>query len=124
MALFCILAMYRPSGESYREEIKEKICALPAKFAEGTNPLQRVNDSLAVLQEAIDLDARITWNRTGRPIVSLLSGRSNVFARVLGPYAQTWAILDKEDAAVKLKRMFANIVDACKEVQESGQDVK
>ena len=59
MALFCILAMYRPGGESYREEIKEKICALPAKFAEGTNPSQRVNDSLAVLQEAIDLDVKI-----------------------------------------------------------------
>jgi hypothetical protein len=124
MALFCILAMYRPSGESYRDEIKEKICALPAKFAEGTNPSQRVNDSLAVLQEAIDLDVKIPWNRTGKLIVSLLSERSNIFSRMLGPYAHTGAILDKEDAAVELKRMFADIVEACKELQESGQDVK
>jgi hypothetical protein len=124
MALFCILAMYRPSGETYRDEIKEKICALPAKFAEGTNPSQRVNDSLSVLQEAVDLDVKIPWNRTGKLIVSLLSERSNIFSRMLGPYAHTGAILDKEDSAVELKRMFADIVEACKELQESGQDVK
>ena len=56
--------------------------------------------------------------------MSLLFERSNIFARVLGPYAETGAILDKEDAAVELKRMFADVVDACKELQESGQDVK
>ena len=124
MAIFCILALYRPSGEAYREEVKEKICALPAKFTDGTNPAQKVNDSLAILQEALDLDVKIPWNKTGKLIVSLLSERTNTFARVLTPYAEVGAILDKEDSAVELKRMFADIVDACKELQESGQDVK
>ena len=70
------------------------------------------------------MDVKIPWNRTGKLTVSLLSERSNIFSRMLGPYAHTGAILDKEDAAVELKRMFADIVEACKELQESGQDVK
>ena len=32
MALFCILALYRPSGEIYRNEVKDKMLGLPSKF--------------------------------------------------------------------------------------------
>ena len=38
MAVFCLLAIHRPSGVAYREEVKDKMAAAPAKFKDGTNP--------------------------------------------------------------------------------------
>jgi hypothetical protein len=76
------------------------------------------------MQEALDLDIKIPWGRTGKTIVHALSERSNTFARVLRPYVEVGGILDKEDCAVELIRMFADITEACKELQEAGQDVK
>jgi uncharacterized protein YfcZ (UPF0381/DUF406 family) len=122
--MFCILALYRPSGESYRDEIREKVFNLPSKFADGSNPASKIHDNLSLMQEAVDLDIKIAWGRTGKPIVHALSERSNTFARVLRPYVEVGGILDKEDCAVELIRMFADITEACKELQEAGQDVK
>ena len=124
MAIFCILALYRPSGETYREEIKEKICGLVSKFNDGTNPTAKINENMTTLQEAIDLDIKIPWNRSGKLIVTLLSERSNTFARALTVFTEAGTITDKEDSAVEIKNMFAAIVEACKTLQESGQDVK
>jgi hypothetical protein len=124
MAIFCILALYRPSGEIYRDEVKDKMLGLPSKFTEGCNPAQKIHDNQAILQEALDLDIKIPWNRTGKQIVSILSERSNTFARVLRPYAEVGGVVDREDSAVELSRMFSDIVEACKELQESGLDIK
>jgi hypothetical protein len=126
MVIFCILALYRPSGETYRNEIKEKMCALPTKFSNGTNPAQMIHENQAIMQETLDLDIRIPWCKTGKPIISILSERSNTFARVLRPYiyAEAGGVLDKDDSAVELNRMLTDIVDACKKLQESGLDVK
>jgi hypothetical protein len=52
MAIFCILALYRPSGETYRDEVKDKILGLPSKFTEGSNPAQKVHDNMAIIQVA------------------------------------------------------------------------
>jgi hypothetical protein len=123
-AIFCILALYRPSGETYREEIKEKICGLATKFNDGANPTAKINESMATLQEAIDLDIKIPWNRSGKLIVTLLSERSNTFARSLTAFTEVGAIVDKDNAAIELKNMFATVVEACKTLQESGQEVK
>jgi hypothetical protein len=124
MAIFCILALYRPSGENYREEIKEKICGLATKFNDGTNPTAKINECMNTLQEAIDLDIKIPWNRTGKTIITLLSERSNTFARALTVFTEVGAIVDKDDAAIELKNMFAAVVEACKALQDSGQEVK
>ena len=124
MAIFCILALYRPSGESYREEIKEKICGLASKFNDGANPTAKINESMTTLQEAIDLDIRVPWNRSGKLIVTLLSERSNTFARALTVFTEVGAIVDKDDSAIEIKNMFAAVVEACKTLQESGQEVK
>jgi hypothetical protein len=91
---------------------------LPSKFTEGCHPAQKIDDNRAILQEALDLDIKIPWNRTGKQIGSMLSKRSSTIARVLRPYAEVGGIVDREDSAVELSRMFSDIVEAYKELQE------
>ena len=124
MAVFCMLALYRPADNPYRESIKDKLATLPSKMKPGSDPAVKITEFREDLQEALDLGIKIQWTRTGKPIVSILSERSNTLAAKLTKYTEKGAIADAEDAAVELDRMFDDIEQACGELEEHGCDIK
>lgn len=124
MAIFCLLALYRPSGLAYREQIKDKLAIMPSKFADGSCPASHVKTMWPVLQEAIDLGVCVQWSRIGRPIVTLLTERNNIFSRALADYADIQSIVDLDDSAVELMRMLGAVEQACNDLEEAGISTK
>lgn len=124
MAIFCMLALFRPSGIIYREGIKDKMEAATAGFSDGANPRSKIKELWPTLREALDMGVRLQWGRIGKPIVTILSERNNTFARVLAKYAVAGGIVDSEDSGVEIDRMFSDIEQACKDMEDAGINVK
>ena len=88
MAIFCILAKRRPAGTAYREEIRDRLGNIASGFKSNGQPaaIGSKRPARADLDEAIDLDIKLQWSRTGKPVVAILSERSNMFSQVLSVY--------------------------------------
>ena len=119
-AIFCLRAMYRPSGMVCREIIKDKMAATVSKFSAGSCPAHQVKEVTATLQEAMDLGVPLQWSRIGRPIVTALTERNNIFARSLTEFSILTNIGDLEDSDVMIARMFFAITQACVELEQAG----
>jgi hypothetical protein len=124
MALFCLLALYRPAGAAYREGIKDKMQAAAGKFGDGASPAQHIKETQKILQEALDLGVPLQWGRCGKPIVTVLTERNNTFSRALADFADMANIVDVEDAGVEINRMFSAICQACVDLEEAGLSTK
>ena len=124
MALFCLLALYRPAGLAYRDQIRQDIESAVVKFKDGTNPLAKIKEMRSTLLEAADLNVKILWRTTGKGIVTVLSERGNGFAQELAKYNAVGAIVDPDDAIVELNRLFTDIEDCVVKMQDAGVDVK
>jgi hypothetical protein len=123
-AMFCLLALYRPNGLHYREQIKDKLAACPAKFSDGSCPSTQIKAIWPTLQEAMDLGVNLQWSRIGKPIVTALTERNNIFARALTEYADINNIVDLDDAAVEISRMLSAVDQACKDLDDAGISTK
>jgi hypothetical protein len=123
-ALFCLLALYRPNGLHYRETIKDKLALCPAKFNDGSCPSTQIKTIWPTLQEAMDLGVHLQWSRIGKPIVTALTERNNIFARALTEYADITKIVDLEDSAVEISRMLSAVEQACKDLDDAGISTK
>jgi len=124
MALFCLLALYRLAGVTYRDQIRQDIENAVVKFKDGTNPVAKIKEMRSTLLEAADLNAKILWRTTGKGIVTVLSERGNGFAQELAKYNAVGAIVDPEDAIVELNRLFTDIEECVIKMQDAGVDVK
>jgi hypothetical protein len=124
MALFCLLALYRPNGISYREQIKDKMALCPAKFSDGSCPTLQIKAVWPILQEAMDLGVHLQWSRIGKPIVTALTERNNIFARALTEYSDIINIVDLDDSAVEISRMLSAVEQACKDLDDAGISTK
>ena len=123
-AVFCLLALYRPSGLAYREKIKDQLAASVGKFSDGSCPGVQVKEIWPLIQEALDLGVNIQWSRVGKPIVTALTERNNIFAGALADFAKVNNIVDMEDSAVEISRMFAAVQQACADLEEAGISTK
>ena len=124
MAIFCMLALFRPNGVVYREGIKDKLEAAMAGFQDGSNPRTKIKELWPTLREALDMGVKLQWSRIGKPMVTILSERNNTFARVLAKYAVPGTVVDTEDSGVELDRMFSDIEQACKDMEDAGVNFK
>jgi hypothetical protein len=72
----------------------------------------------------MDLGINIQWSRVGKPIVTALTERNNIFAGALADYAKITNIVDMDDSAVEISRMFAAVQQACLDLEEAGITTK
>lgn len=124
MLVFCLLALYKPNDVHFRQKLKVKMQGAPQKFRDGACPKTKVLELQPILNEVLDLGVKIQWAETGKLICSILSERSNTFAAVLKHYNEPGAIVDPDDCAVELNRMFTDIEQACKDLEEAGVGYK
>jgi len=124
MALYCILAKYRPADSEYREGIKDKLGLMAQMFSDGSDPAVKIAQIRPDLDEAFNLDVKVQWPRTGKNVVSILSERSNTFAQVLAKYNKPGGVVDVNDCVVELDRMFSDITTACRNLDQAGVGLK
>jgi hypothetical protein len=63
------MAMHRPSGDPVVKKSKKGFAHYLQKFADGTNPSQRVNDNPGCSAGGHGLNLKVPWNGTGKLIV-------------------------------------------------------
>lgn len=124
MAIFCLLALFRPAGLSYRDSLRTKLEEGSQSFKGGSNPTAKIKDLRSVILEAMDLGVRIAWRTTGKGIVTVMSERGNNFAQILSKYNAAGGIVDPEDCIVELNRMFTDIEETIVTMEEGGLNMK
>jgi hypothetical protein len=124
MAVFCLLALYRPAGLAYRDSLRTKLEEGSHQFKGGNNPAAKIKELRSVILEAIDLGVRVAWRTTGKGIVTVMSERGNNFAQILAKYNLPGGIMDSEDCITELNRMFTDIEETIVSMEDSGMDVK
>ena len=100
------------------------MAATVSKFSDGSCPANQVKEVIAILQEAMNLGVLLQWSRIGRPIVTALIERNNIFARSVTEFSILTNIGDFEDSAVMIARMFSAITQACIELEQAGISTK
>jgi hypothetical protein len=123
MAIFCLLALFRPAGLVYRDSLRTKLEEGALSFKGGSNPTAKIKELRGVILEAMDLGVKIAWRVTGKGIVTVMSERGNNFAQVLSKYSAVGGIADPEDSIVELNRMFTDIDDTIVAMEAGGIDV-
>jgi hypothetical protein len=124
MAVFCLLALYRPAGVAYRDSLRLTLEQASNKFKDGTNPLGKIKELRKTILEAQDLNVRILWRTTGKGIVTVMSERGNTFAQKLAKYNETGGVADPENCIVELNRLYTDIEETIVSLEEAGVDVK
>jgi hypothetical protein len=124
MAIFCLLALYRPAGLAYRDSLRTKLEEGSHLFKGGTNPAAKIKELRSIILEATDLNVRVAWRTTGKGIVTVMSERGNNFAQVLSKYNMPGGIMDPEDCIIELNRMFTDIEETIVQLEDSGIDIK
>jgi hypothetical protein len=124
MAVFCLLALYRPAGLAYRDSLRTKLEEGSHQFKGGNNPAAKIKELRSIILEAIDLGVRVAWRTTGKGIVTVMSERGNNFAQILAKYNLPGGIIDPEDCITELNRMFTDIEETIVSMEDSGMDVK
>jgi hypothetical protein len=124
MAIFCLLALYRPASLVYRDSLRTSLEEGSHKFKDGANPAAKIKELRAIILEAIDLNVRVSWRLTGKGIVTVMSERGNNFAQILAKYNKVGGILDPEDCVVELNRMFTDIEEVIIQLETAGVDIK
>jgi hypothetical protein len=124
MAVFCLLALYRPAGLAYRDSLRTKLEEGSHQFKGGNNPAAKIKELRSIILEAIDLGVRVAWRTTGKGIVTVMSERGNNFAQILAKYNLPGGIMDPEDCITELNRMFTDIEETIVSMEDSGMDVK
>ena len=69
--IFSIIALYRPSGDAYRQNVETKICASAQNLGNGSNPANWIEGIRPMTQEALALDIELKWSMSGKKIVPL-----------------------------------------------------
>jgi hypothetical protein len=124
MAIFCLLALYRPAGLAYRDSLRTKLEEGSHLFKGGTNPAAKIKELRSIILEATDLNVRVAWRTTGKGIVTVMSERGNNFAQILAKYNMPGGIMDPEDCIIELNRMFTDIEETIVQLEDSGIDIK
>jgi hypothetical protein len=124
MAIFCLLALFRPAGLAYRDSLRAKLEQGSQQFKGGSNPAAKIKELRQVILEAIALNVRVAWRTTGKGIVPVMSERGNNFAQILAKYNVPTGINDPEDCIIELNRMFTDIEETISNLEESGIDIK
>ena len=118
--IFCIAALFRPSGETYREDLESKVYNSAQKLKDGASPRKWVSDVRELLQEVLELGVTLKWAQCGKLFVRMLSERSNTFSQTLLPFSNTTGVVDTDDCAVELDTMLALVEKGCDELEASG----
>ena len=118
--IFCIAALFRPSGETYREDLEAKVYNSAQKLKDGASPRKWVSDVRELLQEVLELGVTLKWAQCGKLFVRMLSERSNTFSQTLLPFSNTTGVVDTDDCAVALDAMLALVEKGCDELEASG----
>jgi hypothetical protein len=124
MAVFCLLALYRPASLVYRDSLRTSLEEGSHKFKDGSNPAAKIHELRQIILEAIDLNVKVSWRLTGKGIVTVMSERGNNFAQVLSKYNLVGGIIDPEDCVVELNRMFTDIEEVIIQMETAGVDIK
>jgi hypothetical protein len=123
MAIFCLLALFRPAGLVYRDSLRTKLEEGAASFKGGNNPAVKIKELRAIILEAMDLGVKVAWRVTGKGIVTVMSERGNNFAQILAKYDTPGGVVDPEDCVVELNRMFTDIDETIVKMEATGIDM-
>ena len=89
LGLFWMMTMlYRPSDETYRENLEQDTYALCRKLALQSkgNPTKFIEDLRTQLPDANALGVKLKWILTGKTVVTNMASRNNILAQKLQGY--------------------------------------
>ena len=121
--IFSIIALYRPSGDAYRQDVETMIYASSQKLGNGSNPANWIEEIRPLIQEALALDIKLKWSMSGKKIVPLMTERSNTFGQKLSKFANGASVVDQDDCAVELDQVVSLIETGCKDLNGAGMKV-
>ena len=125
LGLFWMMTMlYRPSDETYRENLEQGTYALCRKLSLQSkgNPTKFVEELRAQLLDANALGVKLKWILTGKMVVTNMANRSNILAQKLQSYLDGSAAVERDDCSADIAHVCALVEEGLAALEATGGD--